>query len=323
MVADRRATVLQKFLRHVREKLALDVGFVLWDGSTVPEDLPPSELAIAFADPGTVASLLRRPNIETLLNLWVTSRIDLRNGTFFDVVARRPKVRTKDFLRQLDKPLVMKTALAFLLAPAGGPRPLDRFEDDSARRDGNAATNKQNISHHYDVSNKFYSHVSRSGDGLQLRLLHGLEQRPRHRATRQARHDLPQAAPAAGRELARHRLRLGRADLPCREALRRARAWRHAGRGAIQPGAREDRAARPAGPGFGRADRLFRAEPNLRQDRLDRHVRACRDPQSIRLFQNDRPLAERRRASICTTRSRGLRRPATLRFAAGSRNIRR
>jgi cyclopropane-fatty-acyl-phospholipid synthase len=157
MVADRHATVLQKFLRHVREKLALDVGFVLWDGSTVPDDLSPSALAISFADPGTAASLLRRPNIQTLLNLWVTARIDLRNGTFFDVVARRPKVRTKDFLRQLDKPLVMKTALAFLLAPAGGPRPLDHFENDSARRDGNAATNKQNISHHYDVSNKFYS----------------------------------------------------------------------------------------------------------------------------------------------------------------------
>jgi cyclopropane-fatty-acyl-phospholipid synthase len=159
MVADRRATVLQRFLRHVREKLALDIGFVLWDGSTVPDDLPPSALAIAFADPGTVASLLRRPNIGTLLNLWVTSRINLRNGTFFDVVARRPKVRTRDFLRQLDKPLVMKTALAFLLAPAGGPRPLDRFDNDSTRRDGNAATNKQNISHHYDVSNAFYAMI--------------------------------------------------------------------------------------------------------------------------------------------------------------------
>ena len=158
---------------------------------------PPSALAIAFADPGTVASLLRRPNIETLLNLWVTSRIDLRNGTFFDLVARRPKVRTKDFLRQLDKPLVMKTALAFLLAPAGGPRPLDRFEDDGARRDGNAATNKAEHQPSLRRLQQVLFDVPRSGDGLQLRLLHGLEQRPRHRAARQARHDLPQAAPAS------------------------------------------------------------------------------------------------------------------------------
>jgi cyclopropane-fatty-acyl-phospholipid synthase len=152
MVAERRATVLRNFLRHAREKLALDVGFVLWDGSTVPDDLPASALAISLADEGTIASLLRRPNISTLLNLWVTSRVDLRKGTLFDLAGRRPKVRTRNFLRELDKPLSLRTALAFLLAPAGGPRPLDQFGSD-----GKASSNKQNISHHYDVSNKFYS----------------------------------------------------------------------------------------------------------------------------------------------------------------------
>jgi cyclopropane-fatty-acyl-phospholipid synthase len=152
MVADRRATVLREFLRHAREKLDLEIGFILWDGSTVPDDLEPSALAISLADEGTIASLLRRPNIATLLNLWVTSRVDLRNGSFFDVAARRPKIRTRALLRSMDKSLLMKTALAFLLAPGGGPRPLDRFESD-----GKTSTSKQNISHHYDVSNKFYS----------------------------------------------------------------------------------------------------------------------------------------------------------------------
>jgi cyclopropane-fatty-acyl-phospholipid synthase len=157
MSAVTRAELLRNLLRHARERLALDIGFTLWDGSSVPDDLHPSALAISFADEGAIASLVRRPNIETLLNLWVTSRIDLRNGTFFDLAARRPKVRTRDFLRNFDKSLLIKTALAFLLVPAGGPRPLDQFERDGGRRDGKAATNKQNISHHYDVSNKFYS----------------------------------------------------------------------------------------------------------------------------------------------------------------------
>jgi len=157
MVADRRATVLRNFLQHAREKLALDVAFILWDGSTVPDDVPASALAISLADEGAIASLLRRPNIDTLLNLWVTSRVDLRNGTLFDLVGRRPKVRTRNLVRNLDKRLLLKTALAFLLAPAGGPRPLDAFENDVVRRGGDPSTNKQNISHHYDVSNKFYS----------------------------------------------------------------------------------------------------------------------------------------------------------------------
>src|SRR5512139_3940556 len=99
MVADRRATLVRDLLGHARDKLALDVAFALWDGSTVPDRLPPSALTIQLADEGTIASLIRRPNIETLLNLWVTSRVDLRNGTLFDLAGRRPKVRTKDFVR--------------------------------------------------------------------------------------------------------------------------------------------------------------------------------------------------------------------------------
>ena len=66
-----RLASLKTFLAHVRERLGLDVGFALWDGSTVPAD-------------GCWRSawrtrchrrLLRRPNGETLANLWVTARI--------------------------------------------------------------------------------------------------------------------------------------------------------------------------------------------------------------------------------------------------------
>jgi cyclopropane-fatty-acyl-phospholipid synthase len=152
MVAAKRATVLREFLHHARDKLDLEIGFTLWDGSTVPDELASSTLAISFADEGAIASLLRRPNIATLLNLWVTSRVDLRNGTLFDLAARRPKVRTRAFLRNLDKRLLLKTAFGFLLAPAGGPRPLDRLESSDS-----TSTSKQNISHHYDVSNTFYA----------------------------------------------------------------------------------------------------------------------------------------------------------------------
>jgi hypothetical protein len=33
---EKRVTGLKALLAHVRERLGLDVGFVLWDGSTVP-----------------------------------------------------------------------------------------------------------------------------------------------------------------------------------------------------------------------------------------------------------------------------------------------
>lgn len=50
----------RKLLAHAREILELDIGFHLWDGSTVPEDLAPDAFAIRFADEGVVASMVRK-----------------------------------------------------------------------------------------------------------------------------------------------------------------------------------------------------------------------------------------------------------------------
>ena len=65
----------------------------------MPVDLPSSELMIAIADEGAVAALMRRPKLETIVNLWVAARIDIRNGSIFDLAARRPRVRTRNFLK--------------------------------------------------------------------------------------------------------------------------------------------------------------------------------------------------------------------------------
>ncbi len=156
MGASDRLTSFKRLLAHARERLGLDIGFVLWDGSTIPADLPPNAFAVAIADEGAVAALIRKPKIDTLANLWVSGRIDLRNGTLFDLVARRPKTRTRDLLRGIDKKLVLATAAKFLLVPRGGPWPLENIRGDKAGS-GNEAANKENIQYHYDVSNAFYA----------------------------------------------------------------------------------------------------------------------------------------------------------------------
>src|SRR5258705_13078716 len=99
----------RQLLAHTRERLGLDIGFVLWDGSTVPDVLAPDTFALVFADEGAIAALIRRPRIETLANLWVAARIDLRNGSLFDLVARRPTGRTRELRKTLDKTLLIKT----------------------------------------------------------------------------------------------------------------------------------------------------------------------------------------------------------------------
>ena len=112
-------------------------------------------MAVALADEGVVASLMRSPKITTLANLWVAKRIDLLNGSIFDLVARRPKMRTRELRKAIDKRQALSAAAAFLLTPRGGPWPLEAIAGDKPS-DGSQAENKKNISYHYDISNPFY-----------------------------------------------------------------------------------------------------------------------------------------------------------------------
>jgi len=153
---ERRLENFAQLLGHARERLGLDLGFVLWDGSTVPAGLPDDAFAIMIADEGAVAALIRGPSLETILNLWVSARLDLRNGTLFDLVARRPKVRTKDFLRALEKRLAFGAAAKFLFVPRGGPWPLRR-QPKIPVADGSESANRENVQYHYDLSNRFYA----------------------------------------------------------------------------------------------------------------------------------------------------------------------
>jgi cyclopropane-fatty-acyl-phospholipid synthase len=156
--AAKRLASFKKMLAHAHERLKLDFGFALWDGSRVPENYPRDGLAIAIADEGVVAALMRRPNLHTLVNLMAAGRLEIRNGTIFDMVDRRPKGRTKEFLnwRKFDFGLALSMGLRFLFVPRGGPWPLENIKPDKPSS-GDPQENKENIHFHYDLSNKFYS----------------------------------------------------------------------------------------------------------------------------------------------------------------------
>jgi cyclopropane-fatty-acyl-phospholipid synthase len=156
MNAARRINCMRRLLAQLRERSGFAVGFSLWDGSTVPLVLSPNELSISIADEGVVAALMRRPTLDTLINLWVTSRLDIRNGSIFDLVKRRPRVRTKQILKTFDVPLVLGTAASFAFVPRGGPWPLEKIRGDKVRS-GSEDTNRENVQYHYDLSNAFYA----------------------------------------------------------------------------------------------------------------------------------------------------------------------
>jgi cyclopropane-fatty-acyl-phospholipid synthase len=245
--AEYRLQAIRDLLAHMRERLGLEIGFVLWDGSMIPADLSRSALAIMIADEGAIAALIRRPKLDTLLNLLVSARIALRNGTFFDLMAQRPGVRPKQTLKALDKTLALKTAARFLFVPRGGPWPLEAVRGDLAHRDGSEPANRENIQYHYDLSNEFYALF------LDPEMVYSC-------AFFAAMHDDIARAQRDKLDMICRKLRLKPddtfLDIGCgecathsrRQALRRSRTWRHPRRAAIHLCQGENRAARTAGP---------------------------------------------------------------------------
>jgi cyclopropane-fatty-acyl-phospholipid synthase len=64
-------------------------------------------------------------------------------------------VRTRAFLKSLDKGLLLGTFARFALLPRGGPWPLEGIG--TAIADGNVDANAENVRYHYNVSNAFYA----------------------------------------------------------------------------------------------------------------------------------------------------------------------
>jgi cyclopropane-fatty-acyl-phospholipid synthase len=150
-----RLEMFRDLLGDAHRALDLQFGFELWDGSTIPADLPSYAMRLVIRRESVIAALLRRPNLDTALNAYVAGLLDLKNGTIFDLASQRPQKAGRR-LKTLNKLKALKTAYHFLRAPADMPRPLARVEDKPDARDGKPRTNKQNVAYHYDVSNEFY-----------------------------------------------------------------------------------------------------------------------------------------------------------------------
>lgn len=149
----RRADAALEVLRHVHAVLDLAFGFELWDGRTVPADLAADALRLFVGHEGAVTRLLRRPTAATLIDLHAEGLLDLRGGSLFDLVERRPKMRTRAILKALDKGLLLRRLAPFLFGPTGAPTAAGLT---GVPRDGAGGSSRADIEFHYDVSNDFY-----------------------------------------------------------------------------------------------------------------------------------------------------------------------
>ena len=104
---------------------------------------------------GVLGTLLRSPNIETLLTHYASGDIDFHGGdlmAFGEVARRSGRLKTRD----LDKGLLLKEAATLLFAPKDKPDLTHGYASDETGLDAAKRDNKAFIQFHYDVSNDFY-----------------------------------------------------------------------------------------------------------------------------------------------------------------------
>lgn len=146
---------LVDLLRRIARSLDLRFGLRLWDGTDIAPSNGDSPVRIVIADEGALASLARRPSLDTLVRLHVEGRIDWPGATIFELAELRPKMKAKTLLREIGLTRLARAGWR-LWRVKGAPQIAAGQGDAAHRRAGDAASNQANIAHHYDVSNAFY-----------------------------------------------------------------------------------------------------------------------------------------------------------------------
>ena len=305
MTGAERLEMFRDLLEEAHRALDLQFGFELWDGSTVPRDLPSYAMCLVIKRESVIAAMMRRPNLDTLINAHVAGLLDLKNGTIFDLAAQRPQGKIGRRLKSLSKRKALLAAYHFWRAPDNMPRPLDRVKDKAQARDGTAETNKQNVAYHYDVSNAFY------------RLFLDPEMVYTCAYFQPDWHDDLARAQRDKLDMICRKLRLKPGDrfldIGCGWGALICHAAQHYGVKATGVTLAEEQAAlaREKIARLGLQDRVevvlqdfTQMDGRVRQDLVHRHVRACRASATIRTISAPCIGCCGRAGSICTTPSR-------------------
>ncbi len=137
-----------RIIRTVIETLRPQFNVELWDGTRIGNF---EGASLVINDPTIVRQLILKPNYDSLIDIWVSGRVDIKNGTIFDLANAKIDGKLKERLKELPKWQLLKDLPALVFAGKSAAR---------AAVDGKApfvsGSNKEAITHHYDVSNEFY-----------------------------------------------------------------------------------------------------------------------------------------------------------------------
>ncbi len=157
--ADRRIEAARRLIAHLAEHLKADLSVRLWTGEVLP--LGPNardDIQILVVRPGAVRRLLLKPGLMTLFELFAEGDLRIEGGSPLEAADRWDHGRAVHLARRVDKGLVLKAALPFLLTRADGPVELPAWGSavDGVGMGYGQRRDQDFIQFHYDVSNAFY-----------------------------------------------------------------------------------------------------------------------------------------------------------------------
>jgi cyclopropane-fatty-acyl-phospholipid synthase len=143
-------TKAARIVRTIVTSVAPGFAVELWNGERIGPSGGPS---IRINDPMAVRQLTLRPSLNTFVELWIAKAIDVENGTLFDIAEMPLQGRFKDRLKSLPKWQLLRDIPGLLLSGGGKKSDSGQGGKDPHR----SGSDKDAITHHYDVSNEFYA----------------------------------------------------------------------------------------------------------------------------------------------------------------------
>ena len=137
-----------EIIRTVVSVLEPQFAVRLWSGERIgPADGP----VLAINDPAALRRIFLRPNLDAIVEMWVSAQIDVEDGSLFDIAALGTRGKLKHKLKELPKWKLLTDVPGVLF----GKPPAD---SGLAGKDPFASgSGKEAIGHHYDISNAFYA----------------------------------------------------------------------------------------------------------------------------------------------------------------------
>ncbi|TIM47490.1 cyclopropane-fatty-acyl-phospholipid synthase family protein [Mesorhizobium sp.] len=138
-----------RIVRTVIETLKPGFAVKLWNGERIG---PATGPVVTINDQDIVWQVMRRPNLSTLIEMWISKTIDVEDGSLFDFYALPAQGKLRAKLKSLPKLAVLRDLPAVLFSR----KQMTARTDFSGRNPFVSGSNRQAIQHHYDISNAFY-----------------------------------------------------------------------------------------------------------------------------------------------------------------------